>query len=68
VKATAPSANIGFAMLGAAVFGSVAIISLWMGLFAKCPKCGDRFAGQYLATKCRNCGATIEELADRVMK
>ena len=68
VNATAPLVIATFALLGAAFSGLVAVFSLWMGLLTKCPKCGDRFAGKYLATKCRNCGATIDELAGRTTK
>ena len=57
-----------FALLGAAFCGFLAVISLWMGALTKCPKCGDLFAGQYFAAKCRNCGATIDELAGRTTK
>ena len=35
-----------------------AIVSAWMGALARCPKCGERFAGRYFATQCRACGFT----------
>src|SRR5688572_29266213 len=38
-----------------------AIASAWMGALARCPKCGERFAGRYFASQCRACGFPLHQ-------